>query len=231
MVLYQGKFLTHVLFPCAHAHGAPFINSLFPGMQFATLETRSTYSPAAFCTPTSTASCEHCILVRRMPRWLMLARALSPPPKEQAQYDRYSVVFFTRPNDNVELRALADQNETIAEAVARAPPGKYTPGVTSEEWQVRRFKARRIANYKVSLGILFGRWCEYKANKINRVREPRAGRSGGGRWRRGIRMRRRFEGRDMCLYLHFHLYNISERLQVSAFSDKRVLVSALTVLY
>ncbi|KAH9912923.1 uncharacterized protein BXZ73DRAFT_107158 [Epithele typhae] len=50
-----------------------------------------------------------------------------PPPREQAQYERHSVVFFTHPNDTVELRALSAESERISAAVANAPPGKYTP--------------------------------------------------------------------------------------------------------
>ena len=49
----------------------------------------------------------------------------------------------------VELRALADQSEAIAEAVSRAPAGKYTPGETAQEWLMRRVKAQRVTNYKV----------------------------------------------------------------------------------
>ncbi|KAH9936748.1 Clavaminate synthase-like protein [Epithele typhae] len=71
-----------------------------------------------------------------------------PPPREQAQYERHSVVFFTRPNDVVELRVLSGQSERIAAAVAYAPPGKYAPGVTAMEWLVRRVKSQRVTNYK-----------------------------------------------------------------------------------
>ncbi|KAH9936866.1 Clavaminate synthase-like protein [Epithele typhae] len=71
-----------------------------------------------------------------------------PPPREQAEYERHSVVFFTRPNDAVELRALSAQSERIAAAVANAPPGKYAPGVTAMEWLVRRVKSQRVTNYK-----------------------------------------------------------------------------------
>ena len=80
----------------------------------------------------------------------MFMKICSPPPKEQAQYERYSVVFFTRPNDTVKLRALADQSEAIAAAVSRAPPGKYSPGETAQEWLMRRVKAQRATNYHVS---------------------------------------------------------------------------------
>ncbi|KAI0751878.1 Clavaminate synthase-like protein [Daedaleopsis nitida] len=71
-----------------------------------------------------------------------------PPPKEQAQYERWSLVFFTRPNDAVELVAQSDKSPRIAESVARAPAGKYRPGVTAKEWIARRFMTQRATNYK-----------------------------------------------------------------------------------
>ena len=74
-----------------------------------------------------------------------------PPPKDQAQHERWSLVFFTRPNDTVMLHHLADDSPQIAAAVARAPPGKYAPGVTAEEWLMRRIRAQRVTQYKVRL--------------------------------------------------------------------------------
>lgn len=82
------------------------------------------------------------------PRDLTLTR-YSPPPKEQAQYERWSLVFFTRPNDDVVLRSLSDQSAGIAEAASKAPPEKYNPGVTAKEWLARRIKSQRVTNYKV----------------------------------------------------------------------------------
>ncbi|KAH9911089.1 Clavaminate synthase-like protein [Epithele typhae] len=64
----------------------------------------------------------------------------SPPPREQAQYERHSVVFFTRPNDTVELRALSAQSERIAAA--------HAPGVTVMGWLVRMVKSQRVTNYE-----------------------------------------------------------------------------------
>ncbi|CDO69473.1 hypothetical protein BN946_scf184817.g33 [Trametes cinnabarina] len=71
-----------------------------------------------------------------------------PPPGEQANFERFSLVFFTRPNDQAILRALSEKSLTIAEAVSRAPPGRYEPGVTAKEWLVRRIKSQRVTNYK-----------------------------------------------------------------------------------
>lgn len=81
----------------------------------------------------------------------LLTTALSPPPKAQAQYERWSLVFFTRPNDSVELRHQAEKSAMIAEAVAKAPAGKYEPGATAQEWLARRIRVQRIDNFKVRL--------------------------------------------------------------------------------
>ncbi|KAH9918546.1 Clavaminate synthase-like protein [Epithele typhae] len=71
------------------------------------------------------------------------------PPREQAQYERHSVVFLARRNDTAEPRALSAQSERIAAAVAKAPRGKYAPDVTAMEWLVRRVKSQRVTNCKV----------------------------------------------------------------------------------
>ncbi|KAJ3552762.1 hypothetical protein NM688_g3980 [Phlebia brevispora] len=67
------------------------------------------------------------------------------PPKEQASYERWSLVFFTRPADHVELTALTDESVMIAEAVKSSPdPNRFRTGQTSGEWLARRFKYRKI---------------------------------------------------------------------------------------
>ncbi|RDX48491.1 Clavaminate synthase-like protein [Lentinus brumalis] len=71
-----------------------------------------------------------------------------PPPGEQAQHERWSLVFFTRPNDAVELRALSDKSSVIADAIAKASPGKYEPGVTAGQWLARRVGSQRRVHYK-----------------------------------------------------------------------------------
>ena len=77
------------------------------------------------------------------------SRPCSPPPKAQAQYERWSLVFFTRPNDTVELHHLANKSAMIADAVAKAPAGKYEPGTTAQEWLARRVRSQRASQYKV----------------------------------------------------------------------------------
>ncbi|KAI0637479.1 Clavaminate synthase-like protein [Trametes polyzona] len=71
-----------------------------------------------------------------------------PPPQEQAKHERWSLVFFTRPNDGVVLRALSDQSAQIAEAASKAPYEKYNPGVTAKDWLARRVGSQRVTNYK-----------------------------------------------------------------------------------
>jgi len=72
------------------------------------------------------------------------------PPGEQGKHERYSLVFFTRASDDIELRALDDQSPLIAEAVAQAPnsEARFRPGVTAKGWLTRRIKNQRIKNYK-----------------------------------------------------------------------------------
>lgn len=60
-------------------------------------------------------------------------------------------MYFTRPNDDVVLRSLSDQSADIAEAASKAPPEKYNPGATANEWLTRRVKSQRATNYKVWL--------------------------------------------------------------------------------
>ncbi|THH17254.1 hypothetical protein EUX98_g9165 [Antrodiella citrinella] len=70
-----------------------------------------------------------------------------PPPREQSKYERWSLVFFTRPGNTYELRALTDESPQIADAVANAPnPESYNPGATAGNWFARRIKNQRLNN-------------------------------------------------------------------------------------
>ena len=74
------------------------------------------------------------------------------PPKEQANFERWSLVYFSRPYDTVELNALTDESPMIAEAVAKSSdPEKWHPGQTAKEWVARRNKYQRPTNWTVSL--------------------------------------------------------------------------------
>ncbi|KAH9848648.1 Clavaminate synthase-like protein [Lenzites betulinus] len=69
-----------------------------------------------------------------------------PPPKEQGYYERWSLVFFTRPGHAAILRPLSGESPIIAEAVSKLPPGKYDTDATSKEWFARRIRNQRIKN-------------------------------------------------------------------------------------
>ncbi|RPD55163.1 Clavaminate synthase-like protein [Lentinus tigrinus ALCF2SS1-7] len=72
-----------------------------------------------------------------------------PPPKEQAKLERWSLVFFTRPNFNAPLRPLSQHSTIIANAVVHAPnPGKFDTGMTAGEWLAHRNAATRATKYK-----------------------------------------------------------------------------------
>ncbi|KAI0311908.1 hypothetical protein OF83DRAFT_708303, partial [Amylostereum chailletii] len=69
-----------------------------------------------------------------------------PPPKAQSAFERWSLVFFTRPNAKDILAPLTKESTLIAEAVKNAPEGKYDTGSSAGEWFARRIRNQRIAN-------------------------------------------------------------------------------------
>ncbi|OSX60667.1 hypothetical protein POSPLADRAFT_1148133 [Postia placenta MAD-698-R-SB12] len=72
-----------------------------------------------------------------------------PPPGEQRKFERWSLVFFTRPGNSVVLEALTNESLMIAEAVSEAPDtGIYRSGQTASQWFARRIKYQRIKNQK-----------------------------------------------------------------------------------
>ncbi|TFK83382.1 Clavaminate synthase-like protein [Polyporus arcularius HHB13444] len=74
-----------------------------------------------------------------------------PPPKEQVKLERWSLVFFTRPNFDAPLRPLSQYSGTISDAVAgAADPKKFDTGFTAGEWLARRNAATRATKYKDS---------------------------------------------------------------------------------
>lgn len=75
------------------------------------------------------------------------------PPKEQASYERWSTVFFTRPSNDVELVPLTEDSPMIAEAVNSSPnPSKFYTGQTAATWFARRVKYERVKNMTVGGG-------------------------------------------------------------------------------
>ncbi|TFK67499.1 Clavaminate synthase-like protein [Pluteus cervinus] len=83
-----------------------------------------------------------------------------PPPGDQAAYERWSLVFFTRPSNQVILRALVEDSDLIKRAVDQATAdgktndsrttitSKFETGSTAEEWFARRVRNRRINSWK-----------------------------------------------------------------------------------
>lgn len=58
------------------------------------------------------------------------------PPGEQAHSPRHSVVYFARPNGEVKLRSLLDNDQGQQEIM------------TADEWITHRATLRRTGNYK-----------------------------------------------------------------------------------
>jgi len=71
-----------------------------------------------------------------------------PPPGIQAEYERWSLVFFTRPGNSKVLRALVNDSPFIADAVQKRPDRNFDTGSTAAEWFARRVKYQRIKNRK-----------------------------------------------------------------------------------
>lgn len=63
---------------------------------------------------------------------------VQPPPGAQANFERWSLVYFFRPSDDVEVAPLSDESAAIAEA-AKRPSRLPTPleklkGITASQW-------------------------------------------------------------------------------------------------
>ena len=68
--------------------------------------------------------------------------------------ERWSLVFFTRPANHVELTALTEDSPMIATAVSSAPdPSKFRTGQNAATWFARRIKYQRINNRTVSVDV------------------------------------------------------------------------------
>ncbi|THH11004.1 hypothetical protein EW145_g942 [Phellinidium pouzarii] len=92
-----------------------------------------------------------------------------PPPSVQAAHERYSIVFFTRPGNDVLLRALADESELIKEALEKMVPEerkKFEPGATARKWFTRRNKNERTKNRTGPETWRASRGMEYKPEVI-----------------------------------------------------------------
>jgi isopenicillin N synthase-like dioxygenase len=68
---------------------------------------------------------------------------VDPPPGSQKLVDRYSLIYFSRPRDDVVLKRLP--NSTVIPPLA---PGVVEEDITSKEWIARRAVGKRIAKFK-----------------------------------------------------------------------------------
>lgn len=74
------------------------------------------------------------------------------PPGEQAHSTRYSLVYFSRPEDEVMLKAL-DGSDMINEKRAKQVEFAGEECMTSKEWTLRRAFGRRVGgDWKATLG-------------------------------------------------------------------------------
>jgi len=63
-----------------------------------------------------------------------------PPPGEQAGHERWSLVYFSRPTDDVYLEPLSEKSAVIAGALKRLGEEEkvYAVGMTAAQWLVKR---------------------------------------------------------------------------------------------
>ncbi|KAF7783865.1 hypothetical protein Agabi119p4_30 [Agaricus bisporus var. burnettii] len=71
-----------------------------------------------------------------------------PPPGAQSAYERWSLVFFTRPGNSKVLRALVEASPIIATSVTSKPEKNFDTETTAKDWFARRIKYQRVANRK-----------------------------------------------------------------------------------
>jgi len=71
-----------------------------------------------------------------------------PPPGDQGEHERWSIVFFTRPGNSRVLRAFVEDSPLIADAVQKLPERNFDTGQTADEWFTRRLKNRIVNNRK-----------------------------------------------------------------------------------
>ncbi|KAF6749564.1 Clavaminate synthase-like protein [Ephemerocybe angulata] len=65
---------------------------------------------------------------------------VQPPPGEQAEYERWSLVYFYRPSNDVEIAPLITQCSLIADAAKNPPriPIPLESGTTASQWFKKR---------------------------------------------------------------------------------------------
>jgi isopenicillin N synthase-like dioxygenase len=84
------------------------------------------------------------------------------PPGEQAQSDRHSVVYFSRPNSDVLLRSLFDDKDAKEEGLMNA-----------DDWVSQRARTWNSANFKGKESYQASRGTEHNAGVNGEGREVR----------------------------------------------------------
>ncbi|PPQ77894.1 hypothetical protein CVT25_015381 [Psilocybe cyanescens] len=72
-----------------------------------------------------------------------------PPPGAQAGHERWSLVYFVRPTNDVYLEALVNQSALVAEASQNVDKATYFPGLTAAQWFVKKQTQYRTDKDKV----------------------------------------------------------------------------------
>jgi len=86
------------------------------------------------------------------------------PPGAQSQFERWSLVYFTRPGNDIQLRALVEDSQVIADAVAATPDKNFETGSTSLDWFSRRIKNQRLKNRTGPETWMNSRGTEHRVN-------------------------------------------------------------------
>jgi len=82
-------------------------------------------------------------------------------PGDQGNYERYSVVFFSRPGNSRVLRALVEDSALVADAVQKNPDPIFNTGQTASEWFTRRLEYMKVHNRKGPEAWATGRGTEH----------------------------------------------------------------------
>ncbi|KAF8901001.1 Clavaminate synthase-like protein [Gymnopilus junonius] len=77
-----------------------------------------------------------------------------PPPGLQFMHERWSLVYFSRPINDVYLEALSEKSLVIAETVKNTDKRMHEPGMTAAQWFTKRQKQYRTDSEKDIENIL-----------------------------------------------------------------------------
>ena len=73
-----------------------------------------------------------------------MVELIRPPPGEQSKYERWSLVYFTRPGNSVLLKPLVEKSPIIAETVVKHPEKNINTG--RMVFKTRELKIGRYVN-------------------------------------------------------------------------------------